>query len=77
MSPETISERAHAIRLGRKALAQHAQLSEKTIGMILRNASGGRHHSIVAIDNALIAEELRLRDYLLTLHPVKEEGKAA
>lgn len=77
MSRETIRERAARIRLGQKQLAGLAQLSQKAVNMILTGKSGGHHASVVAIDDALTAEELALRDYLLTLHPIKAEEKAA
>lgn len=77
MSPETIRERAAAIRFGNKQIAGASELSEKSVGQILSGRSGGHHASFVAIELALESEELRLRDYLLTLHPIKTEEKAA
>lgn len=77
MSPETIRERADAIRFGNKQIAGASGLSEKSVGQILSGRSGGHHTSFVAIENALEAEEQRLRDYLLTLHPVKQEERVA
>lgn len=77
MSRETIRERAVRIRLGQKQLAAKARLSQKSVNMILNGKSGGHHASVVAIDEALTAEELALRDYLLALHPIKTEEKAA
>jgi len=77
MSPETIRERAGAIRFGNKQIAGASGLSEKSVGQILSGRSGGHHASFVAIETALEAEECRLRDYLLTLHPVKQEERAA
>lgn len=74
MSPEQIRDRAQAIRLGRKALAGQSNLSEKAVGQILNGVSGGQHASFVAIENALVADEIRLRDYLLALHPVPASG---
>lgn len=79
MSPETIRERVTTIRLGHKQLADAAGLSQKSVGQILGGRSGGQYSSIVAINDALTAEEIRLRDYLLALHPVQksDEEKAA
>jgi hypothetical protein len=79
MSPELISDRARAIRLSRKAWAGQCGLSEKALGMILNGRSGGMHQSFVKAEEALIADEIRLRDYLLALHPVQpaSEEKAA
>jgi hypothetical protein len=75
MSPEAISERARAIRLSRKAWAGQCGLSEKALGMILNGRSGGMHQSFVNAEKALIADEVRLRDYLLALHPIQNSGE--
>lgn len=77
MSLETLRLRASAIRLGQKQLADAAGLSHKSVNQILGGRSGGRHDSVVAIETALAAEEIRLRDHLLSLHPVKTEEKVA
>lgn len=70
MSPETISERARAIRLSRKELAGLAGRSEKSLGQILNGRVGGLNTSVEAIRDAVLTEEFRLRDYLNALHPV-------
>lgn len=77
MSPEEISNRARAVRLDRKALAGLSGRSEKAVGMTLGGKSSPRYDSLVAIENALTADEIRLRDYLLALHPLAKEGEAA
>lgn len=71
MLPGTILERAHAIRLDKKALAGLAGLSQKSVGMTLREQSSPRLNNLQAMERALVADEIRLRDYLLTLHPIE------
>jgi predicted transcriptional regulator len=70
MLPETIRGRAVAVRLGKKELSELAHLSQKSTGMILRGDSSPRLNNLQALERAVIAEEIRLRDYLLALHPV-------
>lgn len=78
MAPETIRERAEAIRLGNKPLAAKTGLAEHTVGRALKRPSGGNIDTYRAIENAVVTEELRLRDYLLTLHPLQSQpGEAA
>lgn len=71
MSPETIRERAAAIRLGQKALGDLANRSQKFVNMTLTGRSSPRYDALCDIEKALTAEELRLRNYLLALHPVE------
>jgi hypothetical protein len=77
MLPETIRDRALAVRLGKKELSSLSGLSEKSTGMILRGASSPRLNNLQALERAVIAEEIRLRDYLFGLHPLAKEGEAA
>lgn len=77
MRPETIRERCFQIRWRNKAIAQATGLAEMTIGRTLSGSTSPNMTTFEQIEAAVVAEELRLRDYLLTLHPVKEEGKAA
>jgi transcriptional regulator with XRE-family HTH domain len=77
MRTETIRERAARIRLPRKALAEASGLTEMTIGRTLNGATTPNMTTFEKIESVVIAEELRLRDYLLTLHPIKAEEKAA
>lgn len=72
MLPGTILERASVIRLDKKALAGMAGLSQKSVGMTLREQSSPRLNNLQAMEAALIREELRLRDHLNALHPVTE-----
>lgn len=78
MSPETIQERARAIRLSDKALGDAAGLSENTVNRTLTGKTRPLLDTANAMAQALIAEEIRLRDHLLSLHPIKSErGEAA
>jgi hypothetical protein len=70
MLPETIRDRALAVRLGKKELSELAKLSQKSTGMIMRGQSSPRLNNLQALERAVVAEEIRLRDYLLALHPV-------
>lgn len=79
---ETISqikERAENIRLPMNTLAALAGVAASTAhahkGGVPRDP---RESSLRKMSDALIADELRLRDYLLALHPVvAKEGDAA
>lgn len=70
MRPETIRERAAAIRMPNKVLAEKTGLWENTIGRTLTGRTSPNLTTCDAIEAAVIAEELRLRDYLNALHPV-------
>jgi hypothetical protein len=69
MLPRTVLQRATAIRLDKKALAAMAGLSQKSVGMTLREQSSPRLNNLQAMEASVVAEELRLRDYLNALHP--------
>lgn len=75
MRPELIRERASRIRLSRKALAEATGLVEMTIGRTLSGQTSPNMTTFDAIESALVAEEIRLRDYLLSLHPVEAPQK--
>ncbi|MET4341988.1 helix-turn-helix transcriptional regulator [Bradyrhizobium sp. RT9a] len=77
MRPETIRERVARIRLSRKALAQATGLVEMTIGRTLNGETSPNMATFEKIEKVVIEEEIALRDYLLTLHPVKQEERAA
>jgi transcriptional regulator with XRE-family HTH domain len=70
MSPETIAERRQAIRWSDKDLGKAAGLAENTVYRTLAGITRPMMDTADALTGALIAEELRLRDYLLALHPV-------
>ena len=80
--PDTISqikERAANIRL---PITGRAVLAGVTPSTAHAKAPDGRERDIRSstlrkLAEAQVAEELRLRDYLLTLHPIKSEEKAA
>lgn len=77
MSPETIRERAQAIRLGQRQLARITGMSIRFVNSTLTGKSKPRYDNLEEIEKAVVTEELRLRDHLLALHPVKKEGEAA
>lgn len=77
MLPGTILERARAIRLDKKALGAHAGISQKQTGLIMRGESSPRLDTFHKLESALIAEELRLRDYLLSIHPIETKREDA
>ncbi|MES2671583.1 MAG: hypothetical protein V4673_14360 [Pseudomonadota bacterium] len=76
-----IKERAENIRLPMSKLASLAGVAPSTA--LARTTDGGerdiRSSSMRKLSEAQIAEELRLRDYLLTLHPIQTQsaGEAA
>lgn len=72
MSPETIAERARIIRLSDKALGEAAGLAENTVYRTLAGITRPMLDTANKLGDALIAEELRLRDHLNALHPVTE-----
>lgn len=77
MQPETIRERAARIRLKNKAIAEATGLTEMTIGRTLSEQTSPNITTFNRIEAAIAAEELRLRDYLVRLHPIKDEGRVA
>jgi hypothetical protein len=79
MLPDAIAQRSEAIRLDKKRLARLANLSQKSTGMTLRGQSSPRLSNLLQLEKALLGEELRLRDYLLSLHPLPrtDEERAA
>jgi transcriptional regulator with XRE-family HTH domain len=73
MRPETIRDRVQAIRLPLKDLARASGLNEMTAIRTLRATTSPLQTTADALSDALIAEELRLRDYLNALHPPEKE----
>jgi hypothetical protein len=74
----TLSERIAAIRLPVNALASAAGVHPETVYRLVRggNKRGPLHENHEAIQEALTAEEIRLRDYLVALHGIPQgEGK--
>lgn len=74
-----IERRRDAVRFPIEELAKAAGCNPNTAGPALRGKSSPRHDTVVAMSRAIEAEELRLRDYLLTLHPIQTQstGEAA
>jgi len=74
-----LKERAENIRLRMNNLAALAGVPPSTAHA--RNTDGSdrdvRSSTLKKLVDAQVAEELRLRDYLLSLHPIKQEGQAA
>jgi len=70
MSPDHLADRARKIRLTDKALGELAGCAENTVNRTLTGKTRPLLDTAQAIEAALTAEECRLRDYLLTLHPV-------
>jgi transcriptional regulator with XRE-family HTH domain len=76
MSPEELAERARVIRLEDKAVAAAAGIAENTVSRTF----GGKTQPLLitcrAIEAAILAEELRLRDYLFALHGAPQAPSA-
>lgn len=74
-----LKERAENIRLRMNGVAELAGVPPSTAHA--RKTDGTprdvRSSTLQKLADAIIAEELRMRDYLLTLHPVKKGGEAA
>lgn len=70
MRQETIAERAKAIRLGPSDLSRATGLTAHTVGRTLNGRTKAFLTTAETIERVIVAEELRLRDYLLALHPV-------
>lgn len=68
-----IKARCGAIRLQGKDLALRAGCSITTVYNLFRG-DGSRTDTVKLLTGALVAEELRLRDHLLALHPVAREA---
>jgi DNA-binding MurR/RpiR family transcriptional regulator len=66
----TLAQRIAAIRLSARSLAAEAGVTPATIYRLLngRNKRGGWAQHQQDIERAVAAEEIRLRDYLCSLH---------
>lgn len=70
-----IKTRCAIIRLHGKDLARAAPCSITTVYSLFRG-DGAQANTLKRVAGALVAEELRLRDHLLALHPLPPEGAA-
>ena len=70
MRPDVIRDRAAAIRFFNKTLSERTGLNENTIHRTLSGKTSPNLTTCDLLENALVAEEIRLRDYLLGLHPL-------
>jgi hypothetical protein len=73
MTPDKLLARSEAIRWPVRDLAQAAGLPKDTVARALgrtKAATDPRTSTVVKIEAAIAAEELRLRDYLTLLHPI-------
>jgi hypothetical protein len=71
-----LEARATAIRLQKRELAASCGLNKNTITNVFRGL-GARTDTLKAIDAAIGAEEIRLRDHLVSLHPLPEPAREA
>lgn len=67
-----LEARRLAIRFQRGELAFASDCDQNTVSKVLLGKTGTRVSTLTAMENALIAEEIRLRDYLLSIHPLAE-----
>lgn len=77
MQPNEIETRRQLIRLPLKKLAPLVPLSENALGDVLRCRTSPHPVTQQAIERAVLGEEVRLRDYLLELHPLQAGDKPA
>jgi hypothetical protein len=73
----TLSQRISAIRLPARSLAAIAGVHVETVYRMMRNRNkrGAFHQNHQAVERAVLAEEIRLRDYLCAIHgPPQGEG---
>ncbi len=68
-----IKTRSAAIRWPGQDLAHAAGCGVTTVYNVFRG-DGSRTDTLKLMAGALVAEELRLRDHLLALHPLQGEG---
>lgn len=65
-----VKERIRAIRLPQRRLAEMARVEPNTVSRVLLGNIDPRHSTLGAMIRSVEAEERRLRDYLLSLHPL-------
>ncbi len=69
-----IHKRAAAIRLKGNGLAIAAKLSDQTVQRTLSGKTRPYQDTVDALAAGLVAEELKLLNYLLGLHPIGQIG---
>jgi hypothetical protein len=74
MRQETIAERAAAIRLSPAYLSRATGKTAHAIGRILNCRTSPFLATVEALERVIVEEELRLRDYLNTIHPPAGDG---
>lgn len=74
-----IEARRRRIRFSVEDLAASANCNPNTAGPALSGKRDPRHATHKALSEALVSEEIVLRDYLLALHPIQDstEERAA
>lgn len=77
LTMEQIEARRRRIGLNVEDLARAAGCNPNTAGPALSGKRLPRGGTWQKLSDALIAQEIALRDHLLALHPVKKEGEAA
>lgn len=74
VNPNQLKLRLGKVRLSPHALAPQARVHHTTIGRILAGSEAVQLDTLRRISDALIAEELALRDYLIGLHGLPAAG---
>lgn len=74
MHPRQIASRAKRIGLQHKVIARQAELDGATVYRIFAGRTRPLLDTVSRIERVLIAEEIRLRDHLLQLHPIEERA---
>ena len=68
-----IRQRVRAIRLPQCTLADLVRIEKNTVSRVLLGKTDPRNSTVSSLIDGVTAEELRLRDYLLALHPLPEQ----
>jgi transcriptional regulator with XRE-family HTH domain len=76
MNPTEINTRRTRLRLSQQELADLAGLDGMTVWRTFQGRSRPLNETVQKMNDALTAEELRLRDHLITLHGLPQ-GHAA
>lgn len=68
--PQELRQRIARIRMPKGDLATAATLDPMTISRVLGDRTDPLVSTLTKIEQALVEEEIALRDHLLTLHPL-------